>query len=1115
MNPIDRMRRLKRLRMGLGAALLLGILIPQTAAANPLGPQVISGQASFSTQGKTLSVTNSDRAIINWQDFSIAGGELTRFIQPTATSAVLNRVIGNNPSAIYGALQSNGRVYLVNQKGIFIGPTATIDVNGLVASTLNITDGDFRAGKINLSGGTLSGTIENQGTIRTPSGGSIYLIAPDVTNSGILHAPNGDVMLAAGKQVSLVESTTPEIAAIVSAPENEALNLGQIIAEAGRIGIYGGLIRHRGIISADSAVMDKTGTIHFRATKDITLDKDSVTTANGPKGGQITVQSAEGTTLVSGAVEAKGSSGQGGTIHLLGGKVGLMDAAQVDASGETGGGTVLAGGDYQGKNPNIRNAEATYFGSEASIKADALTSGDGGTVVVWSDGSTKAYGSISAKGGAMSGNGGLIETSGHQLDVAGADINASATNGDPGTWLLDPYNVSISAGATANGSFGGGSPDIWTPSASGSNIKDTDLSGKLEGGTSVTVNTAGAGAEAGNITVSGTIDWSDAAAAATLTLNAVNDITTSANTSTGSLGAIIFNAGGSITQTGGTLTGEVLTLNAGGSITQTGGTIGAQYLKLVGGTCTLTGAPNYIATLAGNVDSLTLNDSSSLKIGTVNGTTGITATKLTFASNHYLKIDAPVTANTLTLSAPGATTQSATGAIDAGALELLGGGSYTLNNGNNNIGTLAGNVGYLLLINNGALSIGTVDTTNGLNSTGAVTLHSINGGLQIDSNLQANGDIYLGFHNNITSPSGATIKGGLLKLSSTNGSIGLSLAPLQTEVSEIGASSVNGIFISNQGALKTSDGDLVFSGGDVSITANSPLTIGTGGVTSSNGDITLTAGATGAYVTTDKLTLNGLVKANTGNITLAAGSAIIENVEPSAPSGQITRTPWMNGQRITCPTGQQLVGNTCVPITCPTGQQLVGNTCEPITCPTGQQLVGNTCQPITCPTGQQLVNNVCQPITCPTGQQLVGNVCQPIVCPTGQQLVNNVCQPITCPTGQQLVGNLCQPIICTMGQVLVGNMCTCPGGMVFTGAGCQCPAGTVNYAGVCKTPSIVPGTGSSTIVYFPATEKLNNPLDVLMNSIINAVDPSVFTNAGPPGGGAGDDPNKPKKNYCN
>ncbi len=129
-----------------------------------------------------------------------------------------------------------------------------------------------------------------------------------------------------------------------------------------------------------------------------------------------------------------------------------------------------------------------------------------------------------------------------------------------------------------------------------------------------------------------------------------------------------------------------------------------------------------------------------------------------------------------------------------------------------------------------------------------------------------------------------------------------------------------------------------------------------------------------------------------------------------------------------------------------------------------------------------------------------GRVCQPITCPTGQQLVGSTCQPITCPTGQQLVGNLCQPIICTGGQVLVGNLCTCPGGQVFIGAGCQCPAGTIDYAGACKTPSIVPGTGSGTVIYFPVTEELRQPLQVLVNSIIDTVDPSLFRTSGSPAG---------------
>jgi len=170
MKPIHRIRIIEAPERGFGTAVILGILIPQLAVANPLGPQVVSGQASFATREKTSPSPTA------------TGRSSTGRTSPSATEEAHplhpahrherrpERVSGNNPSAIYGALQSNGRVYLVNQNGIFIGPTATIDVKRPCRSTLNITDSDFKAGRINFSGGPLAGKIENQGAIRTPAG---------------------------------------------------------------------------------------------------------------------------------------------------------------------------------------------------------------------------------------------------------------------------------------------------------------------------------------------------------------------------------------------------------------------------------------------------------------------------------------------------------------------------------------------------------------------------------------------------------------------------------------------------------------------------------------------------------------------------------------------------------------------------------------------------------------------------------------------------------------------------------------------------------------------------------------------------------------------------------
>jgi len=159
---------------------------PLLVHANPNGPQVVAGSAVFNQAGKTLNITNSPGAIINWQGFSIAADEVTRFIQSGANSAVLNRVIGSGASNILGQLLSNGRVFLINPNGVFFGAGAVVDVAGLTVSTLGLSDADFLAGKFKFTDQIGAGRIVNQGAIQTAAGGQVYLVAPNVENHGIL-----------------------------------------------------------------------------------------------------------------------------------------------------------------------------------------------------------------------------------------------------------------------------------------------------------------------------------------------------------------------------------------------------------------------------------------------------------------------------------------------------------------------------------------------------------------------------------------------------------------------------------------------------------------------------------------------------------------------------------------------------------------------------------------------------------------------------------------------------------------------------------------------------------------------------------------------------------------
>ena len=246
---------LKKIGAMSSLASLLFVGLSNVSLAQITGaPQVVYGQASFAQNGNTLSITNSPNTIINWQNFSIEKGAITHFIQQSDRSSVLNRIVGQDPSKILGNLQSNGRVFLINPNGILFGQDSRVDVNGLVASSLNLSNENFLAGKHIFSAGTIAGNIENQGRITSAHGGQVLLFANNVLNSGVITSPAGEVMIAAGHTVQLAESSNPHLQVVLSAPESSAVNLGQIISQAGSIGIYGALISQRGVLNANTAV---------------------------------------------------------------------------------------------------------------------------------------------------------------------------------------------------------------------------------------------------------------------------------------------------------------------------------------------------------------------------------------------------------------------------------------------------------------------------------------------------------------------------------------------------------------------------------------------------------------------------------------------------------------------------------------------------------------------------------------------------------------------------------------------------------------------------------------------------------------------------------------------
>lgn len=481
-------------------------LLVSQASANPSGGIIAAGSASISQPDSAHTIVNqsSDRAVINWQNFNIGSGEVTQFNQPNSQSIILNRVLDGNPSTIFGQLNANGRVVIVNPQGIWFGPGSSVNVSSLIATTADISDHEFMTAKtIDKESFTFSGdaskqgNIVNHGTINAADNGLVALLAPGVENQGVINARMGTVVLASGAAFTLDlngdQLINFQINKPVATSENnfsdaqknqmkQITNQGVVaITPTAAASLVENVINTSGVQEASYAVKASNGDIVLMGG-----DKGVVRTA--------------GTIDVSG----KQAGQKGGKVKVLGETVHVLNNAKIDASGDAGGGQVLIGGGYQGKD-GTPTSKYTSVDATANINANAINTGNGGQVVVWSDGVTDYRGYISSRGGAISGDGGNVEVSGKgYLNFKGlADIRAPSGKG--GTLLLDPQDVIIDGNPT-DGGFSGGANNTYTPAGfSPSHIFYIDLLTQLSltAGGQVVVQTNGAGGTAaGNITVS-------------------------------------------------------------------------------------------------------------------------------------------------------------------------------------------------------------------------------------------------------------------------------------------------------------------------------------------------------------------------------------------------------------------------------------------------------------------------------------------------------------------------------------------------------------------------------------------------------------------------------------
>lgn len=308
--------------------------------ANPAGGTVVAGSATIATAPKTVTVDQtSNRAIINWQGFSIGPGQTTIFQQPSSTAAVLNRVTSSDPSEIYGSLESNGQVYLLNPNGILIGPNGQIATGAFIASTLGADNAAFMAGgQLNLFG-TSSAPILNLGTIQASSG-DVALFAAQVSNQGTILAPNGTAALGSGSNILYAPGDDDEvlIQAPAAAPASGASvdNAGTIAAAVAELKAAGSpyalAVNNGGQISA-TTVTNAGGRVLLDGGSGETVDTGTIhADANGNgNGGSVVVTG--GNTTMSGTITARGGSqgGNGGSVEISGNTLQFPGSVDVSA----------------------------------------------------------------------------------------------------------------------------------------------------------------------------------------------------------------------------------------------------------------------------------------------------------------------------------------------------------------------------------------------------------------------------------------------------------------------------------------------------------------------------------------------------------------------------------------------------------------------------------------------------------------------------------------------------------------------------------------------------------------------------------------------------------------
>lgn len=454
--------------------------------ALPQNPMMISGDVNFVQSGAQLEIFATNKSIINWEKFSILDGEKVAFSLPEVSHSILNRVVGGEVSSILGDMVCNGRMILINPSGLLFGPNAKIDTASLIVSSLDISNADFLKGAELHFISSSSQEIVNLGVIHVD--GDLHLISPMITQNGSCISNQGEVILSSCNE------------AILNGPDGKIRLIPSVIKTLKEEGSQCG-----GTLKALQAHILSDGSLsHFAINLDGFIDAEGVQ-----------IQAHDGAVALNGTLFSNNLTVDSATVDI-------GPNAMIDLSSN-----------FDGGKCTIYASEQLSMPPTALIDASSKVEGNGGEVILFSEGITHFQGLILAEGGSRKGDGGFVEVSGSNLFYQGR-VSTKAFDGKTGTLLLDPVDIAITNGVTSNVTsmialgIDTRTPNNGTPCYPGPGnaiLNDTDLVNALMANNVVITTIGTVGACPGDIIFDQSV-----------TYNSVNSLTLSA------AGSITFNA---------------------------------------------------------------------------------------------------------------------------------------------------------------------------------------------------------------------------------------------------------------------------------------------------------------------------------------------------------------------------------------------------------------------------------------------------------------------------------------------------------------------------------------------------------------------------------------------